>query len=63
MTLWQKIFYPITAPIKFIQNNFKTVLFLTILFMMVDIDKQNLTQPNLQIIKLNGMIMERRKKK
>ncbi|MEA2019679.1 MAG: signal peptide peptidase SppA [Campylobacterota bacterium] len=58
MNLISKLFLPITAPIKFIQRNFKTVFFLTILFYIVNnTDTKNLEQPNLQIIELNGPIM------
>lgn len=58
MNFLSKLFFPITAPIQFIQNNFKTVLFLTILyFVITNTDKQNLERPNLQIIELNGPIM------
>lgn len=58
MNLLSKIFYPITGPIRFIQRNFKTVFFLTILFFIVsNSDTQNLETPNLQIIELNGPIM------
>ncbi|MBD3840811.1 MAG: signal peptide peptidase SppA [Campylobacterales bacterium] len=52
------LFWPITAPIAFIQKNFKTVLFLTILyFVFVNSDTKNLEQPNLQKIDLVGPIM------
>ena len=58
MNLINKIFYPITAPIGFIQRNFKTVFFLTILyFVITNSDTQNLEKANLQIIELNGPIM------
>ncbi|RLA81960.1 MAG: signal peptide peptidase SppA [Epsilonproteobacteria bacterium] len=58
MNLISKIFLPITAPIQFIQRNFKTVLFLTILFYVANsTDTKSLEQPNLQIIELNGPIM------
>ncbi len=58
MNFFSKLFYPITAPIQFIQNNFKTVFFLTILYFVVtNTDTQNLEQANLQIIELNGPIM------
>jgi len=58
MNFLSKLFYPITAPIRFIQNNFKTVLFLTILyFVVVNSTTQNFEQPNLQVIELNGPIM------
>lgn len=58
MNFISKLFWPITAPIKFIQEYFKTVLFLTVLFFIfANTDKENLQQPNLQIIELNGPIM------
>jgi len=58
MNFLSKLFYPITAPIQFIQNNFKTVFFLTILYFVVtNTDTKNLEQANLQIIELNGPIM------
>jgi len=58
MNLISKLFYPITAPITFIQRNFKTFLFLTILyFVFANTDTKNLETANLQIIELNGPIM------
>lgn len=58
MNLLSKIFYPITAPIRFIQRNFKTILFLTILYFVLDnTNQQDLEQANLQVIELNGPIM------
>jgi len=58
MNLISKLFYPITAPIGFIQRNFKTVFFLTILyFVITNNDTKNLEKANLQIIELNGPIM------
>ena len=58
MNLISKLFLPITAPIQFIQRNFKTVFFLTILFYVLNnADTKNLEQANLQIIELNGPIM------
>jgi len=58
MNLISKLFYPITGPIGFIQRNFKTVLFLTILYFVVaNNDTPNLESANLQIIELNGPIM------
>ncbi len=58
MNLLSKIFFPITAPIQFIQRNFKTVLFLTIVYFIVtNTQTQQLEQPNLQIIELSGPIM------
>jgi len=58
MNLISKLFYPITGPIGFIQRNFKTVFFLTILYFIVsNSDTKNLETANLQIIELNGPIM------
>lgn len=58
MNFLSKLFLPITAPITFIQRNFKTVFFLTILYFVLDnTDTTKLQQPNLQIIELNGPIM------
>lgn len=59
MSLISKIFTPITAPIRFIQRNFKTVLFLTIVFYVVqNQDPKSLEKANLQTIELNGAIMD-----
>jgi len=58
MNLISKLFYPITGPIGFIQEHFKTVFFLTILYFVVtSSDTTNLEKANLQIIELNGPIM------
>ncbi|MEA3553528.1 MAG: signal peptide peptidase SppA [Campylobacterota bacterium] len=58
MNLISKIFWPITAPIRFIQRNFKTVFFLTIVFYMVsNTDPKDLELVNLQTIELSGPIM------
>jgi len=58
MNLISKLFYPITGPIGFIQRNFKTVFFLTILYFIVsNNDTTNLETANLQVIELNGPIM------
>lgn len=58
MNLISKLFYPITGPIGFIQRNFKTVFFLTILyFVITNNDTKTLETANLQIIELNGPIM------
>jgi protease IV len=57
MNFISKLFWPITAPIKFIQAHFKTVLFLAILiFIFANTDSEDLKQPNLAIIELNGPI-------
>jgi protease-4 len=58
MNLISKLFYPITGPIRFIQRNFKTVFFLTILYFIISSsDTKSLETANLQIIELNGPIM------
>jgi len=58
MNFISKLFWPITAPIKFIQEHFKTVLFLTILYFIFNsTDTSKLQQPNLQIVELNGPII------
>ena len=58
MNFLSKLFWPITAPIKFIQEHFKTVLFLTILFFVIDsTDPKNMQKTNLQTIELSGPIM------
>ena len=58
MNLISKLFYPITGPIRFIQRNFKTVFFLTILYFIISSsDTKSLETENLQIIELNGPIM------
>jgi protease-4 len=54
----KKIFLPITAPIVFIQNHFKAVLFLSIVFLIyTNSDKQDLQTANLQKIYLRGAIV------
>ncbi len=58
MNLLSKIFLPITAPIRFIQRNFKTVLFLTILvYIASNTDPKDMQITNLQTIELSGPIM------
>ena len=58
MNLISRIFWPITAPIRFIQRNFKSVLFLTIIFYIVsNTDPKDLEVVNLQTIELSGPIM------
>ncbi len=58
MNFISKLFWPITAPIKFIQENFKTVLFLTIVyFLVVNTQDTDIKPANLQKIDLNGPIM------
>jgi protease-4 len=58
LNFFKTLFLPITAPIRFIQRNFKTVLFLTILGVMYNnTNPKDLEQPNLQQIDLFGAIM------
>ncbi len=58
MNFFKIIFSPITAPIRFIQNNFKSVLLITILVITYgNTDPKSLEKPNLQKIDLSGAIM------
>ena len=58
MNLIKNLFLPITAPIRFIQRNFKTVLFLSIVFYMFGNSQQSIVEkPNLYKIDLIGPIM------
>lgn len=58
MNFLRLLFLPITTPIRFIQNNFKTVLFLTLLiFIANNSNLKDLEKPNLQKIDLIGAIM------
>ncbi len=58
MQLLKKIFLPITVPMKFIQDHFKAMLFLLLLFLLfAPQDEQSLTSNNLQEINLFGPIM------
>jgi protease-4 len=59
MNFLKTIFLPITTPIKFIQNNFKATLFITlIVFLFSNSNKTTLKPANLQIINLSGTIMD-----
>ena len=59
MELIRKIFLPITVPMKFIQEHFKAMIFLLILFLIfAPASEQDLTPNNLQQINLVGPIME-----
>ncbi|MEA3229150.1 MAG: S49 family peptidase, partial [Campylobacterota bacterium] len=59
MNLIKKIFSPITWILQLIQNNFKAMLFLLLLFLIfVPDSEQNTTPNNLQQINLVGPIME-----
>ncbi len=53
------LFLPITMPLKFIQEYFKSMIFLLIVFVIfIPTDEENLLQNNLQEIKLSGAIMD-----
>ncbi len=58
MQALKKLFLPITLPISFIQNHFKAMLFLLLLFLLFAPQNENdLRTHNLQEIKLYGTIM------
>ncbi len=55
----QKLFWPVTAPITFIQNNFKAVVLVVIIAaLIVPASNEQLVTPNLQSIALEGPIFE-----
>ncbi|MEA1920489.1 MAG: signal peptide peptidase SppA, partial [Campylobacterota bacterium] len=55
----KKLFLPITATIKFIQNHFKAMVFLLILYLIfAPSTEQQLAPANLQSISLTGPIFE-----
>lgn len=59
MQFLKKIFYPIGVTLKFIQEHFKAMIFLLILFLVfAPSSEDNLTPNNLQQINLSGPIME-----
>ena len=59
MELIKKVFLPITVPMKFIQEHFKAMIFLLILFLIfAPASEQDLTPNNLQQINLVGPLME-----
>lgn len=59
MEFLKKLFLPITIPMKFIQEHFKAMIFLLILFLLfAPASEQNLTSNNLTEIKLLGPLME-----
>lgn len=59
MELLKKLFSPITATLSFIQNHFKAMLFLLLLFLIfAPTSETDLQQNNLQQISLVGPIME-----
>ena len=59
MNFFRIIFLPITAPIKFIQRNFKaTILVLFLIFTFKNADPDTIKVANLQQINLTGAIMD-----
>ncbi|MCK9490804.1 MAG: signal peptide peptidase SppA [Sulfurimonas sp.] len=59
MQFLKKIFSPIGATLKFIQEHFKAMIFVLILFLIfAPSSEENLTPNNLQQINLSGPIME-----
>lgn len=59
MNFIKKLFLPITIPMGFIQNNFKAMIFLLILFLLFAPESEkDLKSNNLQQINLVGPIME-----
>ncbi len=54
----KRVLWPITAPIGFIQNNFKALIFLLIIFFIFySSSEEKIKQPNLAKIYINGPIM------
>jgi len=59
MEFFKKLFLPITLPMKFIQEHFKAMLFLLLLFLLfAPQSEKDLTPNNLQEINLSGPIMD-----
>ena len=59
MEFFRKLFLPITMPLKFIQNHFKAMIFVLILFVMfAPQSEQDFTPNNLVQINLVGPIMD-----
>jgi protease-4 len=59
MELLKKIFSPLAKTLNYIQNHFKAMLFLLLLFLLfAPTPKDELNTPNLQEIKLTGAIMD-----
>jgi protease-4 len=59
METLKKIFTPISATLKFIQDHFKAMIFLLILFLIfAPADEQSLTPDNLRQINLSGPIFD-----
>ncbi len=55
----KKLFFPITATLDFIQNYFKSLLFILILFLIFgSMEGESLEKPNLLRVDLNGAIFE-----
>jgi len=55
----KKLFLPITATLKFINDHFKAMLFLLLLFLIfAPVSEEEMHQPNLQSIALEGPIFE-----
>jgi protease-4 len=61
MKLFEILFWPITAPIKFIQNNFKATLLVLILILIFTSREEPLQTANLKQIELNGPILDANK--
>ncbi|WP_455755663.1 signal peptide peptidase SppA [Sulfurimonas sp.] len=59
MNFIKKLFSPITSTLTFIQNNFKAMIFVLILFLLfAPSSEEDLTPNNLQTINLTGPLME-----
>jgi protease-4 len=58
MKLFEILFWPITAPIKFIQNNFKATLLVLILILIFTSQEEPLQTANLKQIELTGPILD-----
>lgn len=58
MQFFKILFWPITAPIKFIQHNFKATLLVLLLIFIYTSNNEPLQSPNLVQIELNGPIMD-----
>jgi len=58
MNFLKTLFSPIAATMKFIQNHFKAMIFLLILFLIFSPNEAELIPPNLVKVKLEGVIMD-----
>lgn len=59
MNFFKKLFLPITLPLKFIQENFKAMLFVLLLFVLfAPQNQQDMMPNNLERINLTGPIMD-----